>query len=77
MKTIQITIDEMLLADVDQVVQEQGANRSAFIRDALHLALQRWRIQQLEAQHATGYRRRPAAPGEFDGWEEEQLWGDA
>ena len=75
MKTIQITIDEALLADVDQVVQARGASRSAFIREALRLALQRWRIQQLEAQHAAGYRQHPVANGEFDGWEQEQVWG--
>ena len=77
MKTIQITIDEALLSDVDQVVQAQGASRSAFIREALHLALQRWRIQQLEVQHAEGYRRHPVEADEFDGWEAEQIWGDA
>ena len=77
MKTIQITIDETLLADVDAVVQEQGANRSAFIRSALETALREWHVQQLERQHAAGYARQPVTAGEFDGWEDEQVWGDA
>lgn len=77
MKTIQITIDESLLADVDEVVLAQGANRSAFIRAALQAALQDWRVQQLERQHAAGYARHPVITGEFDDWEDEQVWGDA
>lgn len=76
MKTIQITIDEALLADVDAVVLAQGANRSAFIRAALQAALQEWRVQQLERRHAVGYARHPVTAGEFDGWEDEQAWGD-
>ena len=76
MKTIQITIDETLLADVDQVVQMEGASRSAFIREALHQALQRWHVQQLEERHAAGYARQPVTAGEFDGWENEQLWSN-
>ena len=47
MKTIQITLDEALLAEVDQVVREQGANRSAFIRHALRLALRQCNNYQI------------------------------
>ena len=74
MKTIQITIDEQLLASVDKAVSELGATRSAFIRDALQWALQRAQIRRLEEQHETGYRTHPVAPGEFDGWD--QQWGN-
>ena len=77
MKTIQITIDEQLLENVDQVVHELGETRSAFVRQALERALRRWEIQKLEAQHAAGYALHPVAPGEFDDWESEQDWGDA
>jgi metal-responsive CopG/Arc/MetJ family transcriptional regulator len=48
MKTIQITIDEALLADVDRAVDELGANRSAFIRNALQAALHRRYTQKEE-----------------------------
>ncbi|MCI0397640.1 MAG: ribbon-helix-helix domain-containing protein [Chloroflexi bacterium] len=40
MKTIQVTIDESLLAKVDQVSQDLNTTRSAFIREALKLALE-------------------------------------
>ena len=76
MKTIQMTIDEQLLDDVDKAVDELGTNRSAFIRDAIQLALRQRSLRTLEEQHVTGYARRPPEPGEFDGWEEEQVWGD-
>lgn len=77
MKTIQMTIDEPLLAQVDQVVNELGVNRSAFIRQALLLALRQFRVQMLEEQHAAGYGAHPVQPDEFDGWSDEQVWGDA
>jgi metal-responsive CopG/Arc/MetJ family transcriptional regulator len=65
MKTIQITIDEPLLAEVDQVIQEINTTHSAFIRDVLQLALQQHRIVQMERKHAEGYARHPVEPGEF------------
>jgi metal-responsive CopG/Arc/MetJ family transcriptional regulator len=38
-KTIQMTIDEPLLSEVDRVIQSLDTTRSAFIREALQLAL--------------------------------------
>ncbi|MFH1114769.1 MAG: ribbon-helix-helix domain-containing protein [Pseudomonadota bacterium] len=75
MKTIQMTIDESLLMEVDRVTQELKTTRSAFIRSALQLALRRHFIANLEEQHARGYARLPVAPDEFDDWDEEQAWG--
>ena len=77
MKTIQMTIDEPLLSEVDQVIKELDTTRSAFIRDALQLALRQHRIAQLERKQAEGYARHPVQPGEFDGWEDEQVWPEA
>ena len=51
-KTIQMTIDDTLLSQVDQVVAQLETSRSAFIRQALVQALQQWRIRELEKQHA-------------------------
>ena len=77
MKTIQMTIDEPLLAEVDQVIQVLNTTRSAFIREALQLALKQQKIRQLEQQHEIGYRKHPVEPGEFDIWQDEQIWGEA
>ena len=48
MKTIQMTVDIPLLAELDQVVQSMHTTRSAFIREALQLALRQYRVRQLE-----------------------------
>jgi len=76
MKTIQMTIDEPLLAEVDHLIMVLNTTRSAFIRDALQAALRRYMIAALEEQHAQGYARRPVEPGEFDAWAAEQAWGE-
>lgn len=75
MKTIQMTIDEPLLKEVDRVTEDLQITRSAFIRSALESAIRRHTIVQLEEQHARGYAQRPVEPGEFDGWTDEQSWG--
>ncbi|RLD04170.1 MAG: CopG family transcriptional regulator [Chloroflexota bacterium] len=75
MKTIQMTIDEPLLREVDQVIQTMETNRSAFIREALKLSLQRYKIRKMEEQHAKGYAQYPVEKGEFDIWYDEQDWG--
>ena len=75
MKTIQMTIGEPLLAEVDRVIQTLNTTRSAFIREALERALLRHTIAEMERKHADGYARHPVEPGEFDVWEDEQTWG--
>ena len=77
MKTIQMTIDEPLLGKVDTAIQTLNMTRSAFIRQALEMALRHYKILELEKKHAEGYTQNPGKPGEFDIWEEEQAWGDA
>ena len=77
MKIIQMTLDENLVKEVDQVVKQLRMNRSAFARQALRAAIDRHNQEQLELQHRQGYERRPVAPGEFSVWESEQQWGDA
>ena len=76
MKTIQMTLDEDLVSAVDRAVRKLGTNRSAFTRSALKEALRRVRVTELEQKHREGYARKPAAKGEFDIWETEQVWGD-
>lgn len=77
MKTIQMTIDDTLLEDVDRAVDELGTNRSLFIRTALQSALRQHAIEKLEARHAAGYAQQPASNAEIAEWVDEQVWGDA
>jgi metal-responsive CopG/Arc/MetJ family transcriptional regulator len=76
MRAIQITIDEGLLKEVDQAVQQLGITRSAYIRDALRLTLQKQKVLLLEHKHREGYLKKPVEPSEFDIWEPEQEWGN-
>ena len=76
MKTIQMTIDESLLAEVDRAIGALDITRSAFIREALQLALWQYKIRQMEEKQAEGYAQHPVEPGEFDVWESEQAWSE-
>jgi len=79
MKTVQITLDEALLQQVDEVVQNEGTNRSAYIREILEEALKRYRIAQLEKKHREGYERLPIQPEEIEELElreSAQVWPD-
>lgn len=74
MKTVQMTLDEELVAAVDRVARTLGTSRSAFIREALRAALRRVRVRSLEQKQRDGYARKPVRRGEFDAWEREQSW---
>ncbi len=76
METIELTVDESLLAEVDRVTRSLAITRADFARIALELALRHQKTIALEQQHAQGYARRPVKPGEFDEWESEQVWGE-
>lgn len=75
MATIELAIDEALLTEIDRVAHSLTITRAEFVRQALEMALHKYEIKRLEQQHEEGYRRFPVTPGEFDGWESEQVWG--
>jgi metal-responsive CopG/Arc/MetJ family transcriptional regulator len=75
MKTIQMTIDDQLLKQVDKMSRDRRTTRSALIRQALEAEIHHQHIREQEARHAQGYARHPVAPGEFDVWLSEQDWG--
>ncbi|MEZ4590188.1 MAG: ribbon-helix-helix domain-containing protein [Chloroflexota bacterium] len=62
MKTIQMTIDETLLEQVDRTVQSLETTRSAFIRMALEQALQQYHVRRLEERDEVGYKPFPPTP---------------
>ena len=76
MTTIELTIDESLLAEVDKVTRLLAITRADFARLALELALRNQKTITLEQQHAQGYAHHPTKPDEFDNWESEQVWGE-
>jgi len=76
MKTIQMTIDETLLEQVDRTVQTLETTRSAFIRMALEQALRQYHVRRLEERDEAGYTAVPASADETQIWQSEQEWGD-
>ncbi len=76
MRTVQMTLDEDLVAAVDRAARRLGTTRSGFTREALNDALRKLRIKEMERRHREGYARKPAKRGEFSAWETEQVWGD-
>jgi len=76
MKTIQMTLDEELVDEVDRISRELHTSRSAFTRKALREALERYNMEKLERRHREGYERHPVSVDEFSVWETEQAWGD-
>ena len=76
MRTVQMTLDDDLVSQVDSVVKQLHTSRSAFTRDALRDALLNYSTKQLERKHQKGYEKHPASSDEFAIWEDEQAWGD-
>ena len=75
-RTVQMTLQPELVAQVDRAARRLGLTRSAFTRRALHAAIERLRVEELERRHREGYRRKPVRRGEFDLWSSEQVWPD-
>lgn len=74
MRTVQITLDEGLADEVDRTVEKLGTTRSGFTRSALREALAKIEQEELERRQRQGYERHPVEPGEFDAWDDEQVW---
>ena len=74
MRTVQMTLDDELVQEIDQAVKRLGTTRSAFAREAFRAALVQLRNWEMERQHREGYARKPVEPGEFSDWEDEQVW---
>ena len=76
MKTIQMTLDDNLVEEVDKIAKELKTTRSAFTRTALREAIDNLNVIQLEKKHKRGYKIHPVSKDEFSIWEGEQDWGD-
>ena len=69
MRTVQIALDEELLASVDEAARKLNMTRSTFTRKALREAMDHLRVRELERKHRLGYERRPPREDEYDTWE--------
>jgi metal-responsive CopG/Arc/MetJ family transcriptional regulator len=71
-----MTLDDELVATVDQVVKKLKTTRSAFARKALKDAVKQVNIKMLENKHKKGYVQHPVDKTEFSVWDSEQAWDD-
>ena len=76
MRTIQMTLDEKLVENVDRAASALKTTRSCFTRMALQAALKDLAEKRLIEKHRKGYSKLPVKAGEFDVWEAEQAWGE-
>jgi len=74
METIQLTLDESLLAEVQQATDALQMTPSDFIKVALERALQQREIIAKARQHARAYLEQPQRPEEIEEWQDEQEW---
>jgi metal-responsive CopG/Arc/MetJ family transcriptional regulator len=77
MKEIELTIEDSLLAEIDEVTRALSMTRADFVRTALERALGQREIIALERQHARGYAQHPMTSGEFSEWEAEHVEKDS
>lgn len=76
METIQLTIDESLLAEMQQATSALKMTPSDFMKVALERALQQRDIIAKERRDAQGYLEKPQQPEEIEEWQSEQDWGE-
>ncbi len=69
MSTIQIVLEEELLAEADALVARDGGDRSDLFRKLLREQLHRIRVKQLEEQERIGYQRIPDTVEDEVDWE--------
>jgi len=69
METIQLTIDESLLAEIHQATTALQMTPSDFMKVALERALQQRETIAKERQDAQGYAKYPQSPEELEEWE--------
>lgn len=76
METIELSIDESLLAEMQRATSALQMTPSDFMRVALERALQQREIIAKERQHAQAYMAHPQQPEEIGEWQDEQEWGE-
>ncbi len=55
---------------------KRDAFRSLSPQEQVGSALARIGVKELERRHREGYTKKPVKKGEFDIWQDEQVWGE-
>lgn len=74
MQTIQVVIEDALLAATDRAVRRLRVNRSALVREALRGHLARLATLEKEARDRDGYRRFPQKGEDLAVWDRAAAW---
>ena len=74
MKTIQITMDEKLLAKLDADEETRRDGRSAVLRRAVADYLSRRRRTTIASSYRKAYSNKDAIVRELEHWEDEGVW---
>ena len=74
MKSIQITLDEALLARLDQDEEVKRDGRSAVLRRAAEFYLRKRRARDVAEAYRRAYGDQQGLGPEFEGWEREGTW---
>ena len=74
METIQLTLDESLLIEVQQATKALQMTRSDFFKLALERALRQRKTIELEIRDAKAYAANPQRPEEIEELQDEQYW---
>jgi antitoxin component of RelBE/YafQ-DinJ toxin-antitoxin module len=77
METIQLTLDESLLAQVQRATATLQMTPSDFMKVALERALQQQEIIAKERLDAQGYENHPPSFQEIEEWRDEQHWEES
>jgi len=72
-----VTIEDSLLAEVQQATNALQITPSDFIKVALERAVQQREIIAKERQHAEAYSNNPQQPEEIAEWQDEQSWDES
>lgn len=76
MRTIQMTLDEELVAQVDLTCKRVGKSRSALTREALRALIAKLEYEELCRRDEEAYRKCPQEDGELMVRDEDRAWGD-
>lgn len=76
MKNVQISLDEELLATVDDLAAASQLTRSAVVREALRTWIRRKRVEEFENAWIARLEESPAEPSEDDAWLAAESWSE-
>lgn len=74
MRSVQILMDEALIAAVDREARRRRSDRSKLVRAALATFLAAERVRDKEERYRRGYGRNPQRVEEIAPWETVQAW---